>query len=289
MARIRPTVVVISALLILHLGSYASAVPLGFEIVSNSLITSPFAITTSDFFSDESDGASYTHNIGFATYAADFTVAPEQWIGDAILSLLGLDNSTDLAGIDEAKTQATFSTNLRLTGDPGVQAKVSGSAYVGGIYNQLIGAIPSGDARSLVRLVYSITGVSYPQEETTKNTNNELAAQESGGWILPGSDIPEFTMSVGDIINVTGEFTVRSFAEVNEACLEVCIPYTNICHEECIPGAGFAFSYTDGVGGLSLYATEIQERIDEPNGFALLFLGLLLLTVVAKSSSRNLT
>jgi hypothetical protein len=287
MGRIRPTVVVISALVILHLGSYANAVPFGFEIVSNSLITSPFAITTSDFFSDESDGASYTHHIGFATYAADFTVAPEQWIGDAILSLLGLDNSTDLAGIDEAKTQATFSTNLRLTGDPGVQAKVNGFAYVGGIYNQLIGAIPSGDARSLVRFVYSITGVSYPQEETTKNTNNELAAQESGGWVLPGSDIPEFTMSVGDLINVTGEFTVRSFAEVNEACAEVCL--FGYCVEECIPGAGFAFSYTDGVGGLSLYATEIQETIDEPNGFALLFLGLLLLTFVTKSSSRNLT
>lgn len=265
----------------------AQAAPFGFEIVGTpTVFTSPFAFTTSDIYNDQRAGGSYTHDIGLSNWAADFTVAPQQWVTDEILILLGLDNSTELVGVSESETVMSYTTQLRLTGDAGARAQITGSAYASGSYNQLIGAVPSGDARSRVRYDYSILGVPGLTEEYLENTDGELAALAAGSWLGSGTAITPFEMLVGETISINSQIAVRSFSEVNEACVEACIPYTDICTEVCVAGVGFAFAYTDGIGGIQLTPGPISE-VPEPGSLSILIAGLLAMSRFAKRTKKQ--
>lgn len=266
--RLAPGFLVLSLLL-----GGTTARGLSFEIVSDPVLTDPYALTTRNFTHNQAiDGAQFTYSFGFDTYALDATVLPEQWILDSILEFAGLNNSTELVGLSIAETLFSFSTTLRLTGNPGERAAISYSPYVSGSYTQFYGAVPSADTSSRIRLDYWINGPGISGRENVISDDGGLIGTSTGTWARSDGRVPGFEMMVGDTVNVSGAFSVRSAAEVNPACITVCVPFTDLCRRECVAGAGFAFAGTKGLGGLSLYADLVP--VSEPGTLALLGLGL---------------
>lgn len=271
--KLKQTAASIGLLLTLACANPLSAAPLAFELVSSSFFTSPYAMSTSDIYHDERIGDSYINNIGFSTYAADFIVMPEQWAIDAILNVLGVDDSSDILIHEESLTLSSFTTVLRLTGDAGARAEVTGTASVSGVYNQLFAAVPSGETSSSVSFDYTLAEPGITGSEELVWSDSGLAGEESGAAAGAGTALSPFEMAVGDTLSLTGAFSVSSYAQVNPACVTVCIPFTDLCHTECLPGVGFAFAYTDGLGGIALDLTEVP--VPEPATPLLLSMGLL--------------
>jgi hypothetical protein len=248
----------------------AIGLPLTFELVNETpILTSPYALTTRNFTHDEQVGDKYVHTVAFGTYALDFTVLPEQWAIDSILAILGLSEAEDLFGVNAAETLYHFSTTVRLVGNPGERAAVSVRPWVSASYDQLYGAIPSGEVNSTIELAYSLSAGGLSGSVYADSGTSGLLGALSGS-LADDKTLPIFQMAVGDILNVTADFSILSFAEVNPAC--ACIPWTNIC--TCVAGAGFAFSSTNGSGGIELLASAIPRPVPEPGTLALLALGL---------------
>lgn len=249
----------------------AIGVPLTFELANaeTPILTSPYALTTRNFTHVEQVGDKYAHTVGFGTYALDFTVLPQQWAIDSILAVLGLSEAEDLLGVNAAETLYHFSATVRLVGDPGESAAISVRPWVSASYDQLYGAIPSGEVNSTIELAYSLSAGGLSGSVYADSGTSGLAGSSSGS-LVDDTTLPVFRMVVGDILNVTADFRILSFAEVNPAC--ACIPWTNIC--QCVAGAGFAFSSTNGNGGIELLAAAIPKPVPEPGTLALLGLGL---------------
>jgi hypothetical protein len=257
---------IVAAILAQAVVAPAVAAPLLFEEVATSRMTSPYSVTTTNFFFRDSfsDGdtqsAGYHLNASLQNFGIDVTATPADWI----LDLLGVES---VLGVGKTGvTTVSYSTSLRLIGDVGSKALVSGFSTVGGYYNHQISSLPSGDARSSVSGLAQVFGVGQGVQ-TSRNHNSYVYYSDSAIESLAGdrSEIVPFEMIVGEIINISGYFTVYSFAEINDAC----------AFGICVPGAGpLALSQTTGNFSVGLNLQEVSA-VPEPATSLLIFAGLL--------------
>jgi len=233
------------------------ATPLGFEGGPVSYLTNPYSVTTSNFHFQESFGASYRLSGGLQNFGINFTATPTDWV----LDLLGVESVLGVGKTGE--TTVWFSTTLRLTGDAGARALITGYTSLDGWYNHQISSTPTGDARSKVSSTITLDTVSIYSQSIERNHNDywfytDLTIEEMTGmkrWFDP------FEMTVGDTLHLGGTFTTRSFAQIDE----VCIPIIG-----CVPGAGLALSQTTGSFQVGLNATELVADVPEADIAALL-------------------
>jgi hypothetical protein len=207
------------------------------------------------------------------TFGIDITVTPYDWI----LDLLGVES---VIGVGKTgQTTVSYSTSLRLIGDAGSKALISGYSTVGGYYNHQVDSWPaSGDARSSVS---GLAGVFGSGQAVQTHRNHDGYHHYSDAAIEPLAadrwDIAPFEMVVGDILNLAGYFTVTSFAEINDVCGFL----------GCVPGLGLlSISQTTGEFSVRLDIQEVNP-VQEPPGALTIATGLLLLAIAFRSRAHD--
>lgn len=270
---------IVAAVLAQALVAPAMAAPLLFEKVATWHITSPYSVTTANFFFRDSfsggatQSAGYHLNASMQTFGIDFTATPADWI----LDLLGVES---VLGVGKTgATTVSYSTSLWLIGDVGSKALVSGFSTVGGYYNHQISSLPSGDARSSVSGLAQIFGSGQGVQTSRHHDNYVFYSDYSAIEPLAGDqwDIAPFEMLVGEVINLSGYFTVSSFAAINDVCF----------WGVCVPGAGpLALSQTIGNFSVRLNIQEVSP-VPEPPTSLLIVAGLLAIAYQARFRRRE--
>lgn len=249
------------------LATPALALPLRFEQIASQHLTSPFSATTQNFsFSDSFTGGAtqadgYTLNASLQTFGIDVTLTPGDWV----LDLLGVNS---VLGIGKTGlTTVSFSSTLKLVGDAGARALISGYTKVGGYYNHQIESAPSGDARSTVSGLVQINGIGQGVQTSQHHNDYVLYADFAIAELDDDRrDFNPFEMNVGDTLGIAGYFSVNSFAEIND----ICVPLFG-----CAPGLGpLALSQTGGDFTTRLNIQALQS-VPEPTSALLVLAGLL--------------